>query len=67
VEKAGIVHVGLAKKSFGNQKIKENTSSVLEAIMKAKPQTAKGTYIKAVHLSTTMGPSVALDPAEFRA
>lgn len=66
VEKAGIVHVGVAKKSFGVEKIKENAGSVMEAIIKAKPQTAKGTYVKTIHLSTTMGPSVEIDPADFR-
>lgn len=67
VEKAGIIHVGVARVSFGAEKIVQNAMSVLDAIVKAKPQSAKGTYVKAVHLSTTMGPSVEINPALFRA
>lgn len=67
VEKTGIVHVGVARASFGAEKIAQNAMSVLDAIVKAKPQTAKGTYVKAVHLSTTMGPSVNINPTLFRA
>ena len=66
VEKAGIVHVGVARLSFGAEKIAQNAMSVMDAIIKAKPPAAKGTYVKAVHLSTTMGPSVKVDPAQFR-
>ena len=61
VEKAGVVHVGLAMVSFGAEKIKENTSAVLDAIVKAKPATSKGTYLKSAFLTTTMGPGIALD------
>ena len=67
VEKAGIVHVSVARRSFNAEAILQNAQSVMDAIVKAKPATAKGTYIKAVHLSTTMGPSVKINPAEFRA
>ena len=66
VEKNGIVHVGVGRASFGVENIQENVFSVLEAISKAKPKTSKGTYIQAVYLSTTMGPSIKLDPAPFR-
>ena len=66
VEKNGIVHVGIAKRSFDAGKIAENVKSVMDAIMQAKPQTAKGVYLKTVHLSTTMGPSVALDAVALR-
>jgi large subunit ribosomal protein L1 len=67
VEKAGVVHVAAGKASFGPQKIEENVASVIDAVVKAKPQAAKGTYIKAIHLSTTMGPGVEIDPAPYRA
>lgn len=66
VEKTGIIHVGIAKVSFGADKIAENAASVLDAILKAKPQTAKGTYIQSIHLSTTMGPGLGLNPIPFR-
>ncbi len=67
VEKAGIVHVGLALMSFGADKIKDNTLAVIDAVLKAKPPTSKGAYIKSAHISTTMGPSIALDVAAFKA
>jgi large subunit ribosomal protein L1 len=66
VEKTGIVHVGVGKVSFGPEKIHENISSLMEALVKAKPQTSKGAYLKAVHISTTMGPGLAISPTEFR-
>lgn len=66
VEKAGIVHVVAGKASFGAQKIQENINSVIEAVVKAKPQASKGIYLQRIHLSTTMGPSVEVDPTPFR-
>ena len=66
VEKAGIVHVAAGKVSFGAKKIAENISSVMDAIVRAKPVAAKGVYIQGIHLSTTMGPSVAVDPLPYR-
>lgn len=60
-EKTGIVHVILGKKSFGNQKLKENFMSLLSVIMKAKPNTSKGMYLKNITLSTTMSPGISLD------
>lgn len=67
VEKAGIVHVAAGRISFGPAKIKENVGSVIDAIVRAKPAAAKGTYVKSIYLSTTMGPSVAIDPLPYRA
>ena len=67
VEKNGIIHVGVGKVSFGSQKVSENVQTVLDAVMKAKPQTSKGTYLKSVYVSTTMGPGLALDPTGFKA
>jgi len=63
VEKAGIVHAPVGKKSFEAQKIADNVRALLEALLKAKPSTAKGTYIKSITVSTTMGPGIKIDPA----
>ena len=58
LDKMGVIHVIIGKKSFGTQKLKENLQAVMEAIIKAKPQTAKGVYLKSLALSSTMGPGV---------
>ena len=65
VEKAGIVHVPFGKASFDPEKLKANFNAIMEIIYKAKPQTAKGVYLKNVTVSTTMGPGIKLDPAEL--
>jgi large subunit ribosomal protein L1 len=67
VEKAGIVHVPFGKASFDPEKLKANLNAIMEVIYKAKPQTAKGVYVKNVTVSTTMGPGIKLDPAEYTA
>jgi large subunit ribosomal protein L1 len=61
VEKAGIVHAGIGKASFDEAKLVENVKAFVDAINKAKPQGAKGTYLKKVSLSSTMGPGMKLD------
>lgn len=61
-EKAGIVQVAIGKKSFGPQKLKENFNALLGVIIKSKPPTSKGTYIKNITVSTTMSPGIAIDP-----
>jgi large subunit ribosomal protein L1 len=63
VEKAGIVHVPVGKASFEPEKLAENATEVLEALMKAKPATAKGRYMKKITVSTTMGPGIKVDVA----
>ncbi len=63
VEKAGIVHVPVGKASFDENKLVENAKSVLESVMKAKPASSKGKYLKSATVSTTMGPGVKMDPA----
>ncbi len=67
VEKAGIVHVPFGKASFEPEKLKANFNAIMEVIYKAKPQTAKGVYLKNVTVSTTMGPGIKLDPSEISA
>ena len=67
VEKAGIVHVPFGKASFESDKLKANFNAIMEIIFKAKPQTAKGVYVKNVTVSTTMGPGIKVDLAELAA
>ena len=58
LDKTAIIHVAIGKKSFGVEKLTENFNALMDAIVKAKPATAKGQYIKSVTLSATMGPGV---------
>jgi len=66
VDKTGIVHCPIGKISFGEAKLRENFSAIAESILRARPDTAKGTYIKSVTISTTMGPGIKLDPQGLR-
>jgi large subunit ribosomal protein L1 len=61
VDKAGNIHVPVGKVSFQGQQIKENAQSVFDAILKAKPSSSKGKYVKSATLSSTMGPGIPLD------
>ena len=61
VEKAGIVHAGVGKASFTEQALVENIKAFVDAVVKAKPQGSKGTYLKKVSISSTMGPGLKLD------
>jgi large subunit ribosomal protein L1 len=63
VEKAGIIHVPVGKASFDENKLVENAKAVLESILKAKPSSSKGKYLKTASVSTTMGPGIHMDPA----
>ncbi|MDE2357463.1 MAG: 50S ribosomal protein L1 [Alphaproteobacteria bacterium] len=67
VEKAGIVHAGIGKASFSEEAISANVKAILEAITRAKPSGAKGTYIKRISLSSTMGPGVKIDTTSISA
>ncbi|MCM3744800.1 50S ribosomal protein L1 [Sporosarcina luteola] len=62
-DKAGIIHAPIGKASFDNEKLEENFKTVFETIQKAKPAAAKGTYMKSVNITTTMGPAVKVDPS----
>jgi large subunit ribosomal protein L1 len=64
-EKAGIVHVPIGKISFDTNKLLENAKSVINSIIKAKPATSKGKYLKKISISSTMGPGIAVDPASL--
>ena len=66
-EKAGIVHVPVGKASFDAKKLSDNVNAILETIIKAKPATAKGVYLRGVSLSTTMGPGIKLDTQSITA
>jgi large subunit ribosomal protein L1 len=65
VDKAGNVHVGIGKVSFDNNKLTENLQTMVETIQKVKPAAAKGTYMKNVSITSTMGPGIKLDVATF--
>ena len=64
VDKVGIVHCAIGKVSFGQDKIRDNVKALFEMIMKLKPSSSKGTYLKSVTVSCTMGPGVKVDPVE---
>jgi large subunit ribosomal protein L1 len=66
VEKAGIVHSPIGKVSFGSDKLLENLLALMETIIKLKPASSKGTYLKSISLSATMGPGVKVDPVDIR-
>ena len=65
VDKSAIIHVVIGKKSFGQEKLSENLAALMEAVIKAKPSAAKGTYLKSVVVSSTMGPGVKINPQRF--
>ena len=65
VDKTSIVHVPVGKVSFGVDKLEENLNTLMDAIIKAKPAAAKGTYIKSLVISTTMGPGVKFNALKF--
>ena len=65
VDKTGVIHVPVGKVSFEADKLRDNTRSLLEAVVKAKPSTAKGRYVKKVNLASTMSPGVLIDEAAY--
>jgi large subunit ribosomal protein L1 len=66
VEKAGVVHVPVGKVSFGPSRLLENIKTLLDVIIRAKPPTSKGVYLRSIALSTTMGPGIKIDPSQIR-
>ncbi len=65
VEKAGIVHARIGKSSFAEAALADNAKALIGALVRQKPSTAKGTYIRSITVSSTMGPGLKVDPAEF--
>ena len=63
VDKTAIIHVPVGRLSFDDEKLAENTQTLVAAVMKAKPSTAKGKYVHSIYLASTMGPGVSIDPA----
>ncbi|SPF42773.1 50S ribosomal subunit protein L1 [Syntrophobacter sp. SbD1] len=67
VEKTGIVHAPMGKVSFGEEKLLQNISAFIDTLMRIKPSAAKGTYMKGIAISTTMGPGIQVDPLGVKA
>jgi large subunit ribosomal protein L1 len=65
LDKTNIVHTPIGKASFGSEKLKENFTALIEAVIKAKPAAAKGQYLKSVTITTTMGPGIKLNPQKL--
>ncbi len=65
VDKSAIIHVVIGKKSFGKEKLMDNLQALMEAIIKAKPSASKGTYLRSVVLSSTMGPGIKINGSKF--
>ena len=63
VDKGGIVHAPMGKVSFGTEKLRENIAAVIDTLIRIKPASSKGTYVRSIAISTTMGPSFKVDPA----
>ncbi len=66
VDKAGIVHIPIGKVSFPEEQLMENARTILDSLVRAKPASAKGNYIRGVALSATMGPGIKVDPAQLQ-
>lgn len=66
VEKAGIIHAPMGKVSFGAEKIVENVTAFLETVIRLKPASSKGTYLKGIAISTTMGPGIKIDTSSVK-
>jgi large subunit ribosomal protein L1 len=65
VEKAGVIHVRIGKASFDADKLEENAKTLIFQLVRQKPSTAKGTYLRSITMSSTMGPGVRVDPGAF--
>lgn len=67
VEKTGIVHAPMGKVSFGQEKLIQNISAFIDTLLRLKPTAAKGTYVRGIAISTTMGPGIQIDPLAVKA
>ncbi|MDO5717205.1 MAG: 50S ribosomal protein L1 [Tissierellia bacterium] len=65
LDKANIIHIPIGKKSFGAEKLEENLTALMEAVVKAKPAAAKGKYLRSITITPTMGPGVKINPIKF--
>ncbi|MFZ4628735.1 MAG: 50S ribosomal protein L1 [Blastocatellia bacterium] len=65
VDKTGVIHVPVGKVSFAAEKVTENARALIDAVVRAKPATAKGKYVKKINLATTMGPGILIDPVSL--
>jgi large subunit ribosomal protein L1 len=66
VDKNGIIHASIGRKSFDAAKLADNATAIIDAVLKAKPAVAKGTYLKKIAISTTMGPGIRVDPSSVQ-
>jgi large subunit ribosomal protein L1 len=67
LDKTGIVHTIVGKASFAEAQLTENLATLLDALVRAKPSASKGTYLKSITLTSTMGPGVKIDPTRIKA
>lgn len=66
VDRAGVIHAPVGKVSFGPEKILQNLAALMDTLVRLKPATSKGTYMKGIHLSTTMGPGIPVDTSDVK-
>ncbi|HEY9073724.1 MAG TPA: 50S ribosomal protein L1 [Desulfobaccales bacterium] len=66
VDRAGVIHAPVGKASFGAEKLLQNLAALMDALMRLKPATSKGTYMKGIHISTTMGPGIPVDATDVK-
>ena len=66
LDKAGIIHTIVGKANFGEQQLAENVGAILDAVVRAKPSASKGTYLKSITITSTMGPGVKIDPLKVK-
>jgi large subunit ribosomal protein L1 len=66
VDRGGVVHAPLGKVSFGTDKLLTNLAAFMDTLVRLKPATSKGTYLKSIYLSTTMGPGIPVDAADVK-
>jgi large subunit ribosomal protein L1 len=66
VDRAGVIHAPVGKVSFGSEKLLQNLAALMDTLVRLKPATSKGTYLKGIHLSTTMGPGIPVDTSDVK-